>query len=89
MMNISPLMQLSASRMELPSTNAEAYYLDTAAQGSDDDPVCCPSPRLRGERGAKRRMRGRLSPNTSKVCLHAASDIHQVRIHRSSPYHPV
>ena len=58
MMNISPLMQLSASRTQLQSTNAEACCLDTAAPGSDDGPVCCPSPRLWGEDRHPRAQRG-------------------------------
>jgi hypothetical protein len=36
MMNISPLMRLSASRTELQSTKAEACCLDTAAAGCND-----------------------------------------------------
>jgi hypothetical protein len=37
MIKISPLMQLSASRTELQSTNAEACCLDTAASSFNDD----------------------------------------------------
>lgn len=72
MMNISPLMRLSASRTQLPSINAEACCLDTAAPGFDDGPVCCPSPRLRGEDRhprAQRRQRvaeDRVEPRSSE-----------------------
>jgi hypothetical protein len=68
MMKISPYLQLSTPCTELPSTNVEACCLDAAAQRSkDDDAVCCPSPRLRGEGGAKRRMRGGLSPHNTQT----------------------
>lgn len=61
MIKISPLMQLSASRTQLQSTNAEACCLDTAATGSDDGPDCCPYPRLQGkEKHQRRRCRSSL-----------------------------
>ena len=49
-MNISPALQLSASRMQLPCTGAAACFLDTAAADLDDDAAgsthaaCSPSP---------------------------------------------
>jgi hypothetical protein len=60
MMKISPSMQRIALRLQLPSTNARACCLDTAATNSDDEAVCFPSPAQRGEGGAQRRMRGAL-----------------------------
>jgi hypothetical protein len=57
MMKISPSMQRIALRLQLPSTNARACCLDTAATNSDDEAVCFPSPAQR-EKVAEGRMRG-------------------------------
>jgi len=47
MMKISPSMQRIALRLQLPSTNAGACCLGTAATNSDDEVVCFPSPAQR------------------------------------------
>lgn len=58
LMNISPPLQLGASRMQLPCTNAAACGLDTAVAGFNDDAAgsthaACSAPPLSGRPAPK------------------------------------